>query len=135
MVAQLLCSSLLLTGLAGVALASDDSDSDLPLETLYINLEPPLVTNYQHDRLRYLKAEINVKVLGQETADAIEQHKPAIRHELLLMLSEYDMNTLMVVGKRQAILDRSKQVIEGILEEEGTAAQVKEVLFVNFIVE
>ena len=59
-------------------------------DSLYLPLEPPFVVNFTHlDTLRYLQISLEVMYYEQELLDRVNAKMPAIRNELILILSNH----------------------------------------------
>lgn len=104
-------------------------------EVIYVELKPPFITNYQSRKIRYLKADVTLKVSTGETADAVSRHKASIRHNLVMLFSrqmEEGLNTQE--GKQQLKEDALKEVISA-LEMEGEPTEVQDILFTSFILD
>ena len=115
--------------------AEDDAEGADTSEVIYVDLKPSFVANYQAAKVRYLKADVTLKVEGSATAEAIARHKPFIRHNLVMLFSrqtEDEMSTLE--GKQQLKEDALKEVITA-LEMENEPTDVKEILFASFILD
>lgn len=104
--------------------------------TTYTNLDPPFVVNFGgQGRLRYLKANIALRLSSSNAEDQIRRHMPHIRNDLILLLSTQTAESLMSSeGKENLRQEALKQVQEIISSEDGQHG-VQDLLFVNFVVQ
>lgn len=107
-------------------------------ELRYLELKPTFVTNFdfsEDGRLKYLKADINVRTASAEAEAAVKYHLPLMRNALVLLLSRQSEGT---VSTREGRAEMRAQAIEELnkllLEEEGEE-YVLDILFTNFIVQ
>lgn len=106
-------------------------------EALYIPLQPPFVVNYGGPgRLRYLKAELTVRVHDVGAAQNVRHHMPAIRDTLVSLMSRQEELVIDTQeGKEQMRQDALVAIREVIEAEEGEDSGVVDVFFDNLIVQ
>jgi flagellar FliL protein len=113
-------------------------DSEAPVaQAQYIELAPSFVLNFGEAgaKLRYLKADIVLRVDSPSAATAVENHMPALRNELILFLSRQSDETMMDNSKREELrLEALKHLQEVVKKEEGSDSIV-DLLFTNFVVQ
>jgi len=101
---------------------------------LYIPLAEPLVVNYGGaGRLKYLRADIALRVEDTAEASIIRHHMPLIRHKMVMLFSRQDeqaVNTQQ--GREQLRLAAKEEVNAALAQEEGDDALVEDLLFNNF---
>lgn len=111
-------------------------DEVTPETTTYIPLAPPFVVNYGGvGRLKYLKAEISVRVDDAATAKAVRHHMPLIRNNLVMLFSrqsEEDVKTQE--GKERLRQNALAEINALIAAEDGTSAVV-DLFFNNLIIQ
>ena len=130
----LVCS--LLIFLAPSLQAADDEEAGSSSDAvMYVELKPAFVTNYQSRKLGYLKADVTLKVKGQNTADAVERHRPYIRHNLVMLFSRQDNEGLATPEGKMQLKQDALQEILMVLKTEGEPAQVEDILFTSFILD
>ena len=105
-------------------------------KAIYIPINPPFVVNYGGvGRLRYLKAEITVRVQDTLAADSIRHHLPLIRNNLVLLFSkqlEEDIETQK--GKEKLRLDALEEVKDILLAEDEREGVV-DLYFESFVIQ
>ena len=130
--------SLLLALIAALpAHAEDDEASSAKPEALYIPLLPPFVVNYGGvGRLRYLKAEMTVRVHDISAAQSVRHHMPAIRDKIVTLLSKQEELVIDTQeGKEQLRQDALKEIRQVIELEQASESGVVDLFFDNFIVQ
>lgn len=102
----------------------------------YIPLAPAFVVNYGGvGRLKYLKAEISVRVDDSTSANAVRHHMPLIRNSLVMLFSrqtEEDVKTQE--GKERLRLAALAEINTLIAAEDGESAVV-DLFFNNLIIQ
>jgi len=84
--------------------------------TLYLKLEPEFIVNFSAEQaVNYIQLEIELMARDQQYIALAEQNMPAIRHQILLLLSGQQYTELKTVeGKnklRAEILARVQEII------------------------
>ncbi len=117
----------------------DEEDSAVKAKPIYIPLKPPFVVNYGgKGRLKYLKAELSVRVASNIEASYVRHHMPMIRNNIVLLFSrQNDEDIDTQEGKellRQAALEEIKLIIA---EEQGedTREGIVDLYFNNFVIQ
>ncbi|WP_380736107.1 flagellar basal body-associated FliL family protein [Simiduia curdlanivorans] len=130
--------SLLVAFIAALpAHAQDDEAEAATGQALYIPLLPPFVVNYGGvGRLRYLKAELTVRVGDISAAQSVRHHMPAIRDKIVTLLSQQEELVIDTQeGKEQLRQDALKEIRQVIELEQGSESGVVDLFFDNFIVQ
>lgn len=116
--------------------ASASSTPPANARTTYIPLAPPFVVNYGGPgRLKYLKAEMSVRVDDLASANSVRHHMPLIRNNLVMLFSrqsEEEVNTQE--GKERLRQTALKEINDLITAEDGKSGVV-EVYFNNLIIQ
>ena len=69
----------------------------------YIEMTPTFVVNFgTTGRIGYLQTDVTLRVSAQAAA-AVERHMPALRHELIMLLSSQSAETLQAPEQREAL--------------------------------
>lgn len=127
---------LLLVPLLSLSARAEDKPEENVDETRYLDLTPPLVTNYGGPgRMKYIKAEVSLKVDSQEEFRAVMHHAPLLRHTMVMLLSKQtDESVGTLQGKEQIRLDALKATQAMMQAEEGDA-MIDDLLFSTFFVQ
>ncbi|MAZ86022.1 MAG: flagellar basal body rod protein [Cellvibrionaceae bacterium] len=103
---------------------------------IYIPLKPPFVVNYGGvGRLRYLKAELSVRVASATGANSIRHHMPYIRNQLILLFSKQTEETLDTQEGKEMLRQEALQAIHAILEEEDGESELIDVYFNQLVLQ
>ncbi len=104
--------------------------------SMYIPLKPAFVVNYGGvGRLKYLKAELSVRVQDNDTASAVRHHMPYIRNNLVLLFSRQTDETLDTQAGKESLRQEALEEVRSILKAESDADGVVDLYFENFIVQ
>lgn len=128
---------LLLAFTASPVVQAQDEEAPAKSEAMYIPLLPPFVVNYGGaGRLKYLKAEMTVRVQSIEGAQRVRHHMPAIRDKLVSLLSKQEELVIDTQeGKEQLRKDALTEIQQVIELEEGSESGVVDVFFDNLVVQ
>ncbi len=125
------------TQIWAAAESEDDGEKGDKKTSSYISLGNPMVLNLssQASRLTFLQLQADVLIDDSDAEDLIKTHIPAIRHELIVLLSEQDASDMKSPGKREEIRKiATSQVQEHIAELTGNT-NITDVLFSTFLVQ
>jgi flagellar FliL protein len=136
-------------------LASASSEEKAAEDTLgfkYIEMTPAFVVNFATSgKLGYLKTDVSLRV-ASATVPAVEHHMPALRHEIIMLLSRQTPETLASVEQRETMRLEALAAVRKVLAEAsgqlpapagamqaggGKPAEqpVQDLLFTSFIVQ
>lgn len=101
----------------------------------YIPIEPAFVVNLaDEDSLRYLQLEVQVATRDKAAEDAIKQHMPVIRNNLLMLFAQQRTYDLRDRGGKErlqkAALDEVKKVVKA---EGGDGDLIEALYFTSFV--
>lgn len=119
------------------AVQAQDEEAAAKPEAMYIPLLPPFVVNYGGaGRLKYLKAEMTVRVHSIEGAQRVRHHMPAIRDKLVSLLSAQEELVIDTQEGKEQLRKDSLVAIQQVIEmEEGSESGVVDVFFDNLVVQ
>ncbi len=103
----------------------------------YIELQPPFIANYGGPGpLKYLKAEVSIKVTSVESEVNIKFHMAPLRHELVMLLSRQTRDTVSTAAGREQVRQKAqeklRQVMVGEFGETGYD-MINDLLFTSFV--
>lgn len=103
---------------------------------VYVALEPEFTINYgQEGRLRYLQTAVTLQASDNAAALDVNIHSDAIRHEIIMMISEQSGEEIRSAQSRKAMQEQLLERIRSLLEEETGRPLVENVLFTAFVVQ
>lgn len=119
----------LLSPMAG----AEDEGSTGPV---YVALEPEFTVNYgEGNRLRYLQAAITLQVADNNAALEVNVHSDALRHEIIMAISEQTTETIRSSQNRQVMQEELSERLRALMEEETGEPRIEQVLFTSFVVQ
>ena len=104
--------------------------------SLYLPLDPPFVVNFTHlDTLRYLQISLEVMYYDQELLDRVNAKMPAIRNELILLLSNQNYERLSTLPGKQEIREEMMVAINDIIHVDEETGGSGEIYITNFLMQ
>lgn len=130
------CASFFLLVLVTLNVQAEE-EGEAPAQSHYHPLDPAFVTNFGESqvKLKFLKAEISLRVVGMDALNNVTEHNPLIRHEIVMLLSRQTEETLSAPQGQEVIRQEALEKVRGALEEATGAPQVEDLLFTNFVVQ
>lgn len=121
-----------------LALAEDEEEA--PAEpapsAIYIPLKPSFVVNYGGPgRLRYIKADITVRVKDTVTANQVRHHLPYLRNNLVLLLSKQTDDAIDTQQGKEILRQAALAEVHSVMSAEEGESGVVDLYFDNFIVQ
>ena len=133
----LLIAVLLIDGLWLQLHAEEAPAAPVPV-VRYVELKPTFITNFgvaDSGHLRYVKADVTVRVSNKEAEYAARYHLPALRDSLVLLLARQDDSTISSTAGRETIKAEALVELRAILEREEGDPSIDDLMFTNFIVQ
>jgi flagellar FliL protein len=102
----------------------------------FIPLNPPIIVNIvDGGKVRHMQVIIEMKLVDPVESAKVDLHKGPIRHELILLLSSQDAETISsALGKEQLRKDALAAVQKVMQELEGKPI-IEALYFTNFIIQ
>ncbi len=104
----------------------------------YVALQPAFIANFgvtEQGHLKYVKAEISIRVSSQKAEMAARYHLPALRNSLVLLLSRQDEVTVTTGSGREAIREEALMELRAVLKAEEGQPYIDDLMFTNFVVQ
>lgn len=105
----------------------------------YLALDPPFIVNFTHQgNLRYLQVSMEVMYPEEGMLDRIEERMPAIRNDLILLLSDQDFESLSTLAGKENLRHEIMFAINTLIHNpEVTAGSEEsgEIYFTNFVMQ
>ena len=129
-----LINLILLLGLAPVYAAEEEAPA--AGSTAYISLGKPLVLNLSSSkRLTFLQISADVLISDAGAEDTIKTHIPAMRHSLILLLSEQKASDIKSTSKREEIRKQLTAQVKQVIADLSGSKDVSDVLFSSILVQ
>ncbi len=121
------------------AKAEEEETAERP-PAIYVALEPAFVVNFQDQqkRTKFLKAEISVVTADPQAQEAIEQHMPAVRNGLVMLLSRQIFEELSSNEGREKLRGAALAEVQHVIEQQAgkkTGAAVKDLYFSSLVMQ
>ncbi|WP_339857883.1 flagellar basal body-associated FliL family protein [Pseudohongiella acticola] len=102
----------------------------------YMELSPAFIVNFPHQgRQRFMQATVTIMARDAEALQAVTQHMPVIRHNLINLLSAQ----LILVFEDPAGIERLRQMatdeVNQVLQREIGRDGIEQLLFTNFVMQ
>lgn len=127
----ILLSLLLVHSQAYSADEEEEEEEKTPIG--YANLSPSLVANLSAKR--YIRCDVQLMTKDEEQLEDINLHAPALRHELLLLLSEQNRSSLKTAKGKAKLQKDALAALRAVLKEETGEELVDGLYFTTFLVQ
>ena len=124
----LFCGLLILTP---TAYAEDDEETVVP-EVIYHALNPQFTVNLLGNK-HYLRTTIQLQLADQKTKNAIEANDPAIRHALIVVLSNNQVDDISNADGLNALRLKAVDSLNKTLKKHAKIEGVTDVFFTDFV--
>lgn len=129
-----ICSIIILLGLSQARAA--DEEEAAPRSSAYVSLGDPMVLNLSGSkRLTFLQISADVLLSDADAEDTIKTHVPAIRHSLIMLLSEQKAGDIKSPAKREEIRQQATARVKGLIADLSGNQDVSDVLFSSILVQ
>lgn len=104
--------------------------------TLYLKLEPEFIVNFGAEQeVNYIQLEIQLMAREQHYIDQVVQNMPAIRHQILLLLSGQQYSELRTTAGKEKLRAEILSKIHEILQTTSQVPGIEAVYFTMFIMQ
>ena len=140
-----LAAVVVLGGGAGAFLMMGADPEEAPAEELglpvlapiqYLELTPSFIVNFPHQgRQRFLQATVSIMSRDTEALDAILEHMPAVRHNLINLLSAQMLLVFEDPAGVELLRQLATQEVKQVLMQEIGRDGIEEVLFTSYVMQ
>ncbi|MCW8274568.1 flagellar basal body-associated protein FliL [Pseudomonas sp. PCH199] len=119
------------------AVAEEASEGAAP-KVNYITLSPPFVGNYGLDgtpKLKVYKADVALRVTGDEATKAVKANEPLIRNQLVALFAQQTTETMNNVEAKEKLRQQALKQTQQIMNDETGKPVVEDLLFNNLIIQ
>ncbi len=115
------------------AMAEEEVDEQ---EVRYVDLTPPLVTNYGGPgRMKYIKAEVSLRVHSQDDFRAVVHHAPSLRHAMVMLLSRQTDESVEGSQAKEQLRVSALEELQAVMQAEEGATMIEDILFSTFFIQ
>ena len=130
----ILCSIILMLGFTQVNATEDETEAQAT--SAYVSLGEPMVLNLSGTRrLSFLQLSADVLVSDSDAETTIKTHVPAIRHSLIMLLSEQKAGDIKSPARREEIRQQATTQVQALIADLSGSEVVSEVLFSSILVQ
>ncbi|MCU7848215.1 MAG: flagellar basal body-associated FliL family protein [Candidatus Thiodiazotropha sp. (ex Lucinoma kastoroae)] len=119
-------------------IAEDEKDEkteeEAPPTINYYQVKPSLVANLASGG-KYIRCDIQLMTHDELFLEDLNLHGPAIRHTLLLLLSEQDGKNIKTPNGKEALRKKALSVISKLMQELNGKEGIKALFFTTFFVQ
>ncbi|MBV7476941.1 flagellar basal body-associated protein FliL [Pseudomonas sp. PDM31] len=119
------------------ALAEEAKEGEA-VKVNYITLSPPFVGNYGLDgtpKLKVYKADVALRVTGDEATKAVKANEPLIRNQLVALFAQQTSETMNNVEAKEKLRQEALKQTQQVMSDETGKPVVEDLLFNNLIIQ
>lgn len=103
---------------------------------IYIPLNPAFVVNFENqDQVSFLQVDIQVMTYDPRVEPALSTHMPAVRNELLLLLSGKQYHEINTREGKRALSQEAMKVIQDVLKSVNEPNSIEALYFTSFVMQ
>jgi len=114
--------------------AEAEPEEEEEREALYLDLGRFLVNFDYKGGIRYVQTEMELMAYSQDAIDRAERNRPAVRNEVIMLLSGQDFDALRTVEGKEQLRSDALAAVNKALGASGKDA-VQEVYFTAFVLQ
>jgi len=119
---------------AAAETAAEQEPEEEEREALYLDLGRFLVNFDYKGGIRYVQTEMELMAYSQDAIDRAERNRPAVRNEVIMLLSGQDFDALRTVEGKEQLRSDALAAVNKALGASGKDA-VQEVYFTAFVLQ
>ncbi|MEN8168180.1 MAG: flagellar basal body-associated FliL family protein [Pseudomonadota bacterium] len=113
-------------------MAEDEGDS--PQTISYYEVKPSLVANLASGG-KYIRTDIQLMTKDDSLKEELDLHGPAIRHTLLLLLSQQDGKTIKTAAGKEALRKEALAAVNSLMKDLSGKENLAALFFTTFFVQ
>lgn len=99
----------------------------------YLEMKPKFTVNLAEPK-KYLLVNVQLLVEGAGAIEKIKKQMPVLRHEMIMLLSGMHIADLQTMEQREALREKTKQVLTDALSKSQSSDGFKDVYFSEFLI-
>ena len=116
------------------AIAADSEEPKAEAVAIeYLEMAPKFTVNLAEPK-KYLLINVQLLVEGESASTKIKKHLPALRHELIMLLSGRSADSLQTMQQREALRQEALLAFGKTLEKHESGDGLKDVFFTEFLI-
>ena len=130
---SILCALILLLSAIQARATTEESAST---SSAYVSLGDPMVLNLSGtSRLTFLQISADVLSSDSDAEETIKLHVPAIRHSLIMPLSEQKASAIKSPEKREEIRQQATAQVQSLIADLSGNNDISDILFSSILVQ
>lgn len=126
---------LLVLNIPNIAIAAGGSSSKAT-SSKYFKISPQTVVNISDKgKVRHLQVGVQLRLDEPDDSSIVEEHIPAIQHELVMLLSGREAQNVRSVQGKELLRTEAMEKIKIVLEENTGRAIINAVYFTAFVIQ
>lgn len=126
---------LLVLNIPNIAIAAGGSSSKAT-SSKYFKISPQTVVNISDKgKVRHLQVGVQLRLAEPGDSSIVEEHIPAIQHELVMLLSGREAQNVRSVQGKELLRTEAMEKIKIVLEENTGRAIINAVYFTAFVIQ
>ena len=119
-----------------VSAAAGTAPLAVPLERFYYNIHPEFVINFEgNSSPKFLMLEMTAATSDEKAHNAIDDHIPELRNNLLMMLGEQNSKELKTTLGKDALRVKAQEIVEELVTKHYGPGRVTDVFFTRFVMQ
>jgi len=103
---------------------------------IYIPLKPAFIVNYGGTgRLKYIKADISLRLQDAAAANSVRHHMPYIRNNLVMLFSAQSDESISSQEGKEALRQEALQAVREVIMKEDQTEGVVDLYFNAFLIQ
>jgi len=132
---KLILSAMILLMVVTQANSAEDG-AEARATSAYVSLGDPMVLNLSGSRrLTFLQLSADVLVSDSDAEETIKTHVPAIRHSLIMLLSEQKAGDIKSPARREEIRLQATSQVQALIADLSGSEVASEILFSSILVQ
>lgn len=102
----------------------------------YVAMDAPFIVNlFSRDTIHFIKFTTQFKLKNPALAGSLKTHFPAIRHGLIMLVSDKPYFEMTTVAGKAKLRDEALEVVRNIMLEESGDPTIENIFFTSLIVQ
>ncbi|MDZ7802573.1 flagellar basal body-associated FliL family protein [Thiohalophilus sp.] len=120
--------------------AEDEEDKSEAEEqaapVVYTAMQPALVVNVNDKgRVRHMQVSVQLKLSDKTIEQYIQQYNPALRHELVMLLSDQPVKKLTSAQGKITLRDEALSALQKVMQEHIQLPAIEAVYFTEMVIQ
>ena len=102
----------------------------------YVSIHPAFVVNINDGgAVRHMQVKTQLKLSSPDMAQYIEQHKAAIQHEMVMLLSGREVSEVKTIQGKEKLRSDALAALQKVMKENTSQPIIEAVYFTEFVIQ